>query len=224
MGSNTSRPVVPRKAVAERRPARNPVFVAWFLTGISPQRFVNQYYDRNPLHIYGRGADFYKELLGFDDFESLIAGNADELRKHLLISRDGADYFQRGQRPEALSLMLREAFAEGYTIALYKTEERWPPIARLVRACTEWLMCASSASAFLTPAGTKAFDRHFDIYDGFILQIDGEKDWRIFASEVDDQRPALQYRREHDATAVPLQTVTLRPGDLLYLPRGYPHE
>ena len=193
----------------------------WLLTGTTPQQFFARYYDRGILHLTGRPPGFYSRLIDFDDIESLLARSSDDLRKNLVVCRNGMDYFQRNDRPKSMVLMVREAFAEGYTIGIYNAEERWPSIARLARACTEWLICETNVAVFLSPPGTQAFERHFDIYDGFVLQIEGQKTWRIFApSDIADPQAAHGDQIE---PALP-RTVTLSPGDLLYVPREYLHE
>jgi hypothetical protein len=82
---------------------------------------------------------------------------------------------------------------------------------------------APTVNAYLTPAGKyQPFPLHNDEQDVFILQISGRKNWRVF------NRPSERFKgnkavgaEEPDADAI---TTTLRPGDLLYLPRRHKHE
>ena len=62
----------------------------------------------------------------------------------------------------------------------------------------------------------------------FVLQIDGEKEWTIHAPVLDAplrSQPWTERRTAVEAEAVrpPLITTVLKPGDCLYLPRGYLH-
>ncbi|MCP4249748.1 MAG: hypothetical protein GY778_22120, partial [bacterium] len=75
----------------------------------------------------------------------------------------------------------------------------------------------------------QAFDTHFDTHEVFALHVEGEKTWRIYEGRVDRPIAHPGYKRldkaYHDAHKGPvLMEVTLRPGDLLYIPRGYYHD
>lgn len=80
---------------------------------------------------------------------------------------------------------------------------------------------------FVKPAQT--FDTHFDTHDVFALHCAGEKVWRMFEGRLD--RPVAneaykelgpEYHDEHRGAVA--AEVTLRPGDLLYIPRGQYHD
>ena len=80
----------------------------------------------------------------------------------------------------------------------------------------------------MTPPQNKGFAAHFDVHDVFVLQVAGEKRWTIHPpvhpAPLRDQewtryRPAVERR----ATEEPAIDAVLRPGDALYLPRGWLH-
>ena len=79
------------------------------------------------------------------------------------------------------------------------------------------------AKAFLTPAGVSGFDVHFDAYDTFVMQLEGTKHWSVWSPLV--QMPGEAMARQVNATELgePLAEYTLEPGDVLYMPAGYPH-
>jgi hypothetical protein len=80
----------------------------------------------------------------------------------------------------------------------------------------------------VTPAQSRGFDDHYDVHDVFVLQVEGEKRWRVHEpvheAPLRDQ-PWTDHRAAVEAAAqtpAVIDTV-LRPGDCLYLPRGYLH-
>ncbi|WP_181160448.1 JmjC domain-containing protein [Streptomyces solincola] len=85
----------------------------------------------------------------------------------------------------------------------------------------------SDSLAFLTPAGRQGFVIHHDPNDTYVIHLHGTKRWRIWPTrEVSrpDGRPyrmGEEYRPEH--LGDPLWDVSLRPGDVMYLPQGTPH-
>jgi ribosomal protein L16 Arg81 hydroxylase len=83
-------------------------------------------------------------------------------------------------------------------------------------------------NAYVTPPGSTGFSDHYDVHDVFVLQVAGEKRWRIRPPVLElplrdepwtDRRAAV----EDAALAPPLLEETFAPGDCLYLPRGYLH-
>lgn len=80
-------------------------------------------------------------------------------------------------------------------------------------------------NVYLTPAAAQGFDVHHDTHDTLTLQLEGEKTWRIYEPLVE---LPLESQPFHSGTKVEglrlLREVTLRCGETLYIPRGYPHE
>jgi bifunctional lysine-specific demethylase and histidyl-hydroxylase MINA len=105
-----------------------------------------------------------------------------------------------------------------------------------VDALTELLSEALGAHAwpniYATGAAGTPFDMHFDTHDVLALQCEGEKEWTI--SEVRENRPldaaeleatvSAARRLRHDEAAARIgSTFTVKPGDLVYIPRGQFH-
>jgi ribosomal protein L16 Arg81 hydroxylase len=84
------------------------------------------------------------------------------------------------------------------------------------------------ANAYVTPRQSQGFNDHYDVHDVFVLQVAGEKHWRIrppvHVWPTRDQ-PWTSYSEQVDAATAkaPLLDVTLQTGDCLYLPRGFLH-
>jgi len=79
-----------------------------------------------------------------------------------------------------------------------------------------------TANAYLTPAGMSGFAPHYDDHDVFVLQLEGKKEWSLHAPLALLPVEPLT-RIPDDRLGEPLRTVTLDPGDLLYIPRGFIH-
>ena len=77
--------------------------------------------------------------------------------------------------------------------------------------------------------GVRAFGTHYDLHDVFALQVEGEKVWRLYENRADapvDFPPDTpETRRWLEQSRGRLITeVRMRPGDVLYLPRGWYHD
>ena len=114
-------------------------------------------------------------------------------------------------------------FADGSTLVLQALHRVWPPILEFCQKLAAELGHPVQANAYVTPPQNQGFSAHYDVHDVFVLQIEGEKRWRIhrpvLASPLRDQpwndRRADVEKRAEEA---PLMETLLKPGDCLYLP------
>ncbi len=125
------------------------------------------------------------------------------------------------------AMVLRE-FADGATIVLQGLHRTWPALQTFTRGLVAELGHPAQVNAYITPEASRGFDPHYDVHDVFVLQVSGEKHWRIHAPVRTHPRadePWSNYRAAVTARAreEPVLDVVLRPGDALYLPRGWLH-
>ncbi|GAA4114407.1 hypothetical protein GCM10022415_10300 [Knoellia locipacati] len=123
--------------------------------------------------------------------------------------------------------ILRE-FASGATLVLQGLHRTWSPVREFAAVLADDLGHPVQVNAYVTPPQNQGFFDHYDVHDVFVLQVSGEKRWRIREPVIDAPlrtQPWEQRRAavEQAATGDPLLEETLRPGDCLYLPRGYLH-
>jgi lysine-specific demethylase/histidyl-hydroxylase NO66 len=119
-------------------------------------------------------------------------------------------------------------FADGHTVVLQGLHRLWPPLIDFAGALTSDLGHPVQINAYVTPPSAQGFSAHYDVHDVFVLQVAGEKRWRIHAPVRPDpmrDEPWTDHRDavEKRAAEAPLIDAVLRPGDALYLPRGYLH-
>ena len=121
-----------------------------------------------------------------------------------------------------------ELFLDGHTVVLQGLHRLWPPLIDFAAALTTDLGHPVQVNAYITPPTSTGFSAHYDVHDVFVLQIAGDKRWRIHPPVLPD--PLRNQPWTDHATAVaerateePEIDAVLRPGDALYLPRGYLH-
>ena len=90
----------------------------------------------------------------------------------------------------------------------------------------EFFGCGAGCNVYATPAGMQGFAPHWDDIDAFVLQLEGEKHWRLYAARDPSERLPRHSSPDfaQDDLGEPIAHVTLRPGELLYLPRGCIHQ
>jgi lysine-specific demethylase/histidyl-hydroxylase NO66 len=123
--------------------------------------------------------------------------------------------------------VLRE-YAEGATLVLQGLHRTWPPLVDFGAQLAADLGHPVQVNAYVTPPSSRGFDAHYDVHDVFVLQVSGEKRWMIHPPVHADPlrtQPWEQHQAAVDARAAeePALDTVLRPGDALYLPRGWLH-
>ena len=202
------------------------------------ERFGTEYWGRAPL--LGRAADLPAPSHGFDAaaVDELLARRG--LRTPFLrMARDGQaldprEFTLGGGVGAAIGDQVSEdrvlrLFAEGATIVLQGLHRTWTPVGETARSLAADLGHPVQVNAYVTPPQNQGFDDHYDVHDVFVVQVAGEKHWRVRAPVHDvplrhqpwtDRREAVQAAA---ASAAPVVDAVLRPGDVLYLPRGWLH-
>ena len=122
------------------------------------------------------------------------------------------------------------AFLDGCSIVNNHADLLSPPLAAL---CLDLQKSFPHAyvNTYLTPPNAAAVNAHADDRDVFVLQVLGEKQWKVY-SEVPIPYPSTEEQVGKNNLAVPesvlqkkpLFDITLKQGDVLYMPRGFVHE
>jgi JmjC domain len=118
-----------------------------------------------------------------------------------------------------------EEFEDGATIVLQGLHLTWPPLAEFCRLLEAELGHPAQANAYYTPRSAQGLPVHHDTHDVFSLQVAGEKRWLVYEPAWELPLRHQRYKAETmGGPGEPVLNVTLRPGDTLYLPRGWLHE
>jgi hypothetical protein len=114
-------------------------------------------------------------------------------------------------------------FGEGATIVLQALHRYWGPLFHFCRELEHVLTHPVQVNTYLTPPRARGLDVHYDTHDVFVLQVSGSKMWKVYGSAVD--LPLAHQRRKGSFPdpGEPQIDVELKPGDCLYIPRGFLH-
>ena len=120
-----------------------------------------------------------------------------------------------------------ELYADGATMVLQGLQLTDPRLGRVANNLALALDHPVQINAYLSPAAARGLELHFDFHDVFVLQLDGRKRWRVWEPLPRTRDPVRSGAKiplpTLDELGEPLLDLTLRPGDCLYLPRGFPH-
>jgi lysine-specific demethylase/histidyl-hydroxylase NO66 len=208
------------------------------LIAVDRDQFADQYWGQQPL--LSPATDLsarFGELLSADAIDELVSERG--LRTPFLrVAKNGATLADQaftaqggvgaGIADQVSDDKLVRLFAEGSTLVLQALHRVWPPILEFCQRLAAELGHPVQANAYVTPPQNQGFSAHYDVHDVFVLQIDGEKQWRISPPVLEsplrgqpwsDRKSAVQKQAQQP----PMLEAVLRPGDCLYLPRGYLH-
>jgi bifunctional lysine-specific demethylase and histidyl-hydroxylase NO66 len=208
------------------------------LIAVDRDQFASQYWGQQPL--LSPAADLpggFTQLLDANAIDELVSQRG--LRTPFLrVAKNGTTLADKaftspggvgaGIADQVSEDRLVKLFADGSTLVLQALHRVWPPVLQFCQALAAELGHPVQANAYVTPPQNQGFSAHYDVHDVFVLQIAGEKRWRIhppvLESPLRDQpwndRTADVEKRAQEP---PLIEAVLKPGDCLYLPRGYLH-
>lgn len=120
-----------------------------------------------------------------------------------------------------------EEYDRGATVVLQGIHQTVPRLARTVTNLALDLDQRVQVNAYLSPASSRGLDLHFDHHDVVVVQLDGEKRWRVW-DRLDRARHPVRGAPDmalptFDEVGEPAVDRTLRPGDCLLIPQGCPH-
>jgi len=200
--------------------------LARLIDPISTGAFQTRYWEKKPLVVQRDDPLYYKEFFSLDAFDAIVS-TSNLLRSDIGIVRDGRETPLRTLIDGHPALALEKAFAcyrDGSTIVLQLIHERWKPLMRLCRSLSREVSAGFQVNAYLTPPNARGFGIHYDTHDVFVLQIQGDKHWRIFNSPIVLPLPSQSYQaRQHDPPDI-VEELDLNAGGVLYIPRGFIHE
>ncbi|MEM1379243.1 MAG: cupin domain-containing protein [Pseudomonadota bacterium] len=104
-----------------------------------------------------------------------------------------------------------------------------PTVKRYARVLQQHFGAKIAANVYCSFCDVQAFETHYDLHDVFAVQTEGEKVWRIWEGRADTPIHGLP---DGEGTSRYLQATKgrllfeahMKPGDVLYLPRGQYHD
>ena len=84
--------------------------------------------------------------------------------------------------------------------------------------------CHVQTNLYLTPPHAQGFPTHYDNHCVFVLQMEGEKAWRLYNKPVDTPYRGEEFQRGVHQPGALEQEFVLKAGDCAYIPRGMMHD
>lgn len=211
---------------------------AEFLASIDPVEFKTHYFDKKPLHIPGSQRAWQSPLpwARFNEILELEAfWNEDTLkvfyqnRLALLDNYCNLTDLAPGAKAPTDPRKVKALLGFGASLVANQIQRVSPEVAEIVRMLQREFAANAGANAYCSFQRVQAFGTHYDLHDVFAVQTEGEKLWRIYEARADNPLAPLPPGDEAEQWLVAtrgrvIQELVMRPGDVLYLPRGQYHD
>jgi hypothetical protein len=200
---------------------------------VAAAEFLADYWERRPLLVARPDdRDRFDSLLSLEALEELVTERAIRTPAFRLVKEGTAvsgytDEIAWRPAPFTGTARVDRVLAEfeaGATIVLQGLHYNHLPLARFCRALEGAVGHPVQANAYFTPRASQGLAVHHDTHDVFVLQTAGEKRWLVYEPVFELPLKDQRYSRELGEPGPVVLDVTLRPGDTLYLPRGWLHE
>jgi ribosomal protein L16 Arg81 hydroxylase len=205
------------------------------LQPISLDEFDGSYWSKQFLRIARADSTFYDDIFSEQDMENTLytasrfPGAVQEIAEDTVI--------RNIRTPEEAV----NTFNAKRSMRITGIQRFCLPLAKLSRNLARIISSPININLYMSPfSGQKALPRHYDTHDVMVLQISGNKRWKIFEPRVEfplEALPRLQHEAVEDVRRYRIPELgvgkeatnlvnefVLEPGDFLYLPRGFYHE
>lgn len=211
---------------------------AELIAPIEEQRFMEDYFDRAPLHIKAaplssaRAAIMdspgFLELLEIvPQWQSgrlkMIMNSRPVVPEHYCLTREaaaGPTLCPDRALVEAMMALGASAVADGI-------EDVSARVRRVCASLGQRFAAKVGANVYVSHSGVQAFASHCDPHEVFAVQCEGRKLWRIYRDRADRpiQATVLGDQAQIDQAKGPvIMEAVMEPGDVLYIPRGFYHD
>lgn len=209
-----------------------------FLAPFDANTFHADYFGKRPLFVSREGSPV-PSLLSWQRFNEVLAitpyWNEDTL-KLFFKSRaalrenycDTAD-LKSGDRAPVNPAKVKALMGLGASLVANHLHKVCPEVGAAAHMLERTFAARVAANVYCSFRGVQAFQTHFDLHDVFAVQVEGEKTWRVYESRADNPTQTLPPGDEIEKWLVEsrgklLYEVTMKPGDIMYLPRGQYHD
>ncbi|KFW67005.1 Bifunctional lysine-specific demethylase and histidyl-hydroxylase MINA [Pygoscelis adeliae] len=196
------------------------------ISPIKQEMFFREYWEQKPLLIQRNDpllAAYYQSLFQLSDLKELCSQGLYYGRdinicrcvngKKKVLNKEGkVNYMQLKKDFDQKKATIQFHQPQRFKEELWKIQEKLE--------CYFGSLVGSNV--YITPQGSQGLPPHYDDVEVFILQLEGEKHWRLY-------KPTVHLAREYnveseDRIGNPTHEFILKPGDLLYFPRGTIHQ
>jgi hypothetical protein len=199
---------------------------------------MSDYFDRRPLHLPAAERAGRAGTLGWDRLNALLAIRPHWTEANIKLIMNSRPVYPQHYIDEVRTLGGRARWADPAKVDLFlamgasmvgnAVEEVAPEVREVTAALGRQFGGAAGANAYCSFREVQAFDSHCDLHEVFAVHCEGEKVWNVYENRAEAPVRSLDFEGAQQvidrAKGGVAMRVTMRPGDLLYIPRGFYHD
>ncbi|KAG2379290.1 hypothetical protein C9374_007429 [Naegleria lovaniensis] len=207
--------------------------VDWIFAPINAEQLYEEYFEKRVLvikrnHLY---ADYYRSLYSLDEIKQVLANNKLKYSYDLDLAlyRNGRRFTLNPNKDEIADPDLVWDLYENMkcSVRMLRPQEQSDVLLSLLCHFEEYFGQGAGLNAYLTPAGSQGFAPHYDDIEAILIQLEGVKHWKIYRPLNNEQflsRFSSKNFTQEEVKDFECFEVVLKPGDLLYIPKGIIHQ
>lgn len=198
-------------------------------------KFVSNFWEKRFCHISNREnpdlSNFLKELFSYDEADRILTNDHGKFHESIRVCKDGItipqenlyDSDRYGNANYDIEKILTQ-YHNGATVILNRVHLDSKLLKDLCNNLSICLSSRVSANTYLTPPNSNGFHVHADLHDVILLQIKGEKHWKLQNENEFLTSPRVRNTKSVPTSDANWSEITLKEGEALYIPRGIMHE
>lgn len=188
--------------------------------------FFERIYEREALVVARNDPHRYEELLSIREIDDIISSTELHIDQIQITQADKrlspADYSYESGMVDRGAIARR--YQMGATIILPQLHTRHARLGQLCRRLEHDLSAQIQTNIYLTPPNSQGFRTHYDNHDVFVVQVEGEKLWRIYNKPVDTPYRGEGFEPGQFEVGELQNEFVLKAGECAYVPRGLMHD
>ncbi len=204
-----------------------PVDFESVIAPLTSQSFFVDYFEKKHLVIRRDNPDYFSSLLSVSEIDRVLTQQMIPGEEMQMVRSGKGIPAEEFQTPSGFIDPVRAArlFDEGATIVLPGLQKRVAALAAYCRSMETVFNVDLQTNIYFTPEGSQGFKTHYDSHDVFVLQVAGSKEWNIYeSSDLELPLRSQAFQPEGFKAGALIDTFTLHPGDICYVPRGVVHD
>ncbi|MEK9832409.1 MAG: cupin domain-containing protein [Alphaproteobacteria bacterium] len=207
---------------------------------VGEAEFFAEYHDRKPLHIPAPSPDKLDDVMTWDKLSAILNMTAiwspASLKLYLDTEAVPVEKYcrqaidrnnQQTMQPDAEKV--KSWLRRGASIVANDIDTLTPGLISAANALEARLGAKVQSNLYCSWETHQAFPTHFDTHEVFALHVAGEKVWRIYEGRLENPIANDAFKNVDEGFNAAnrgelLEEITLRPGDVLYIPRGQYHD
>lgn len=207
----------------------------WLLSPVAKNEFEDKYWGQAALKIVREDAKYYQSLNVERDLDEILFLSSRTASAIEILSEESRPLSVRNH------LDADAILSSGKSLRINGIQKFSRTLAVFGSELEQYFNFPININLYISPPSVvKALKRHYDTHDVIVLQISGQKNWHLYEPQgllPLEHLPMLQHETSADMKSNRLREkrndvgdgaltddFNLNPGDLLYLPRGFPHE